>query len=109
MSVARKYSIHDLRTGQVVALINADGTLADEGDPQSRAQLQELLQRELLVRERQYGFEAADDTEGYEVIPEGSVCYFGMISLRPGDPEYLSAFLCCLPSISMYEARAVRE
>ena len=109
MSVARKYSIHDLRTGQVVALIDADGTLSDEGDPQAKAQLQELLQRELVVRERRYGFEAADETEGYELFPEGSVCYFGMISLRPSDPEYLSTFLCCLPSISPYEARAVRE
>ena len=109
MSVARKYSIHDLRTGQVVALIDADGTLSDEGDPQAKAQLQELLQRELVVRERQYGFEAADETEGYELFPEGSVCYFGMISLRPSDPEYLSTFLSCLPSISPYEARAVRE
>ena len=109
MDSTRTYSIHDLKTGQVVALIDADGTLSDEGDPQAIAQLKELLQRELLVRERQFGFEADDEDEGYEPFPEQSMCYFGMITLRPSDPEYLTAFLCCLPSISTYEARPVRE
>jgi hypothetical protein len=109
MSVARKYRIHDLKTGQVVALIDADGTLSDEGDPQAIAQLKELLQRELIVRERQYTFGAEDEDEGYELFPEGSMCYVGLITLRPTDPEYLTAFLSCLPSISTYEARAVRE
>ena len=106
---ARTYRIHDLKTGQVVALIDADGTLYDEGDPQAIAQLKALLQRELVVRERQFGFEAEDEDEGYEPFPEESMCYVGMITLRPSDPEYLTAFLCCLPSISTYEARAVRE
>jgi len=109
MSGAGKYSIHDLKTGQVVALIGADGTLSDEGDPQAIAQLKELLQRELIVRDRQLGFEAEDEDEGYELLPEGSMCYFGVITLRPGDPEYLPTFLACLPSLSTYEARAVRE
>ncbi len=109
MSGVRKYRIHDLKTGQVVALIDADGTLYNEGDPQAIAQLKALLQQELLVRERQFGFEAEDENEGYELIPEGSVCYFGVVTLRPGDPEYLPTFLSCLHSISTYEARAVRE
>ena len=109
MSVASKYSIHDQKTGQMVALIDADGTLYEEGDPQAIAQLKELLQRELIVRERQFGFEAEDENEGYEPFPEGAMCYFGLITLRPSDPEYLTAFLSCLPSISTYEARAVRE
>lgn len=108
MSDAKTYRIHDLKTGQIVALIGADGTLSDEGDPQAIAQLKALLQRELIVRERQFGFEAEDD-EGYESFPEESMCYVGMITLRPSDPEYLTAFLSCLPSISTYEARAVRE
>ncbi len=89
--------------------MDADGTLSDEGDPQAIAQLKTLLQRELLVRERQFGFEAEDESEGYELIPEGGVCYFGLITLQPGDPQYLSAFLSCLPAISPYEARPVRE
>lgn len=109
MSGVRKYRIHDLRTGQVVALIDADGTLYNEGDPQAIAQLKALLQRELLVRDRQFGFEAEDENEGYELLPEGSMCYFGVITLRPGDPEYLSTFLSSLPSMSVYEARAVGE
>jgi hypothetical protein len=109
MNGTSKYRIHDLKTGQVVALIGADGTLADEGDPQAIAQLKELLQRELVVRERQFRFEAEDGDEGYELFPEGSMCYVGMITLRPHDPEYLTAFLNCLPFMSSYEARAVRE
>ena len=104
-----KYRIHDLKTGQTVALIEADGTLHDEGDPQAIAQLKELLQRELVVRDRQLGFDAEDENEGYEPFPEESMCYFGMITLRPGDPEYFTAFLSCLPYISNYEARAVQE
>ncbi|HEY7357948.1 MAG TPA: hypothetical protein VH590_15825 [Ktedonobacterales bacterium] len=109
MESAKTYSIHDLKSGQVVAQIDADGTLSDEGDPQAIAQLRKLLQQELIVRERQFRFEAEDEDEGYELFPEGGMCYFGVITLRPGDPEYLTAFLACLPSLSAYEARAVRE
>lgn len=109
MDTARKYRIHDLKTGQVVGFLNADGALSDEGDPQAIAQLKELLQRELVVRDRQFTFGAEDEDEGYELFPEGSMCYVGLITLRPGDPEYLPAFLCCLPSISTYEAHAVQE
>jgi hypothetical protein len=109
MEAAKKYRIHDLKTGQAVAVIDADGTLFDEGDPRAIAQLKELLQRELVVREKQFRFEAEDTDEGYELFPEGGMCYFGLITLRPGDPEYLTAFFSCLPSISPYEARAVRE
>ncbi len=107
MAVASKYRIYDVTTGQVVALMDADGTLSDEGNPQAIAQLKSLLQQELVVRERQLGYGAEDVSEGYEVFPEGSMCYFGLITLRPGDPEYVRAFLDCLPSISPYEARAV--
>lgn len=106
MSDASKYRIYDLKTDQAVALMEADGTLADEGDPQALAQLKALMQRELIVRERQYGFEAENE-EGYELFPEGSMCYFGLTTLRPGDPEYLTAFLACLPSLSDYIARPV--
>jgi len=105
----KKYRIHDLKTGQAVALIDADGTLHDEGDPQAIAKLKELLQQELVVRDRQLGFDAEDEDEGYEPFPEESMCYFGLITLRPSDPEYLTAFLSCLPRISNYEARAVQE
>jgi hypothetical protein len=109
MAVAKTYRIYDLKTGQVVALMDADGTLSDEGDPQAIARLKELLQRELLVREKQFAFGAEDEDEGYELFPEGSMCYFGVITLRPSDPEYLPTFFSCLPSISDYEARPIRE
>ena len=104
-----KYSIQDLKTGLPVALMDADGTLHDEGDPQAIAKLKELLQRDLVVRDRQLGFDAEDENEGYEPFPEESMCYFGMITLRPSDLEYLTAFLRCLPYISNYEAHAVQE
>src|SRR5690242_4292350 len=105
MPVASKYNIFDLKTGQLVAHLAADGTLSDEGDPHAIAQLKELLKRELVVREKEFAFGAADEDEGYELFPEGNMCYFGLITLRPSDPEYLSAFLSCLPDISTYEAR----
>jgi hypothetical protein len=105
----RTYAIHDLQTGRAVAFIDADGTLAQEGDPQAIAQLRGLLQRELLVRERQLGYAAEDEDEGYELFPEDSMCYFGLTTLRPGDPEYLPAFLACLPALCSCEARAIQE
>jgi hypothetical protein len=107
MDDVRTYRIHNLKTGQIVALIDADGTLHEGGNPQAIAKLKDLLQRELIVREIQLGFDAEDEDEGYEPFPEESMCYFGMITLRPSDPEYLPTFLRCLPSISTYEARAV--
>ena len=76
---------------------------------QTIAKLKELLHQELVVRDRQLGFDAEDQDEGYELFPEESMCYFGMITLRPSDPEYLPAFFRCLPSLSTYEARAIRE
>ena len=109
MKMASKYSIHNLTTGQVVAFIGADGTLYEDGDPQAIAQLKDLLQREIIVRERQYTYAAGEEDEGYELFPEGAMCYVGLITLHPSDPEYLSAFLSCLPSLSTYEARAMRE
>jgi len=98
-----------MKTGQVVALMDADGTLHDMGNPQAIAELKELLQRELIVRDRQLGFCAEGQEAGYELLPEESVCYFGMITLHPGDPEYLPTLLNSLPSLSTYEARAVRD
>jgi len=105
-----KYLIYDQRTGRVVALLGEDGTLAEEGgDPQAIARLKGLFQRELMVRDRQLGYAAEDEDEGYELFPEDSMCYFGLRTLRPGDPEYLPAFLNCLPALSSFEARLVQE
>lgn len=109
MKAGKRYTIHDLQTGQAVALIDADGTLSEEGDPQARAQLKNLLQRDLIVRDRQLGYAARDEDQGYELFPEDSMCYFGLITLGPGDPQYLPTFLACLPTLSSFEARAVQE
>jgi hypothetical protein len=103
------YRIHDVKTGQPVALIDADGILYHEGDPQAIAKLKDLLQRDLIVRESQLGFDAGGENEEYEPFPEENMCYFGVITLRPGDPEFLIPFLRRLPYISNYEAHAVKE
>ena len=104
-----KYSIHDVKTGLPVALIDAGGTLYDEGDPQAIAKLRVLLQRDLVVRESQLGFNAEDEYEEYEPFPDENMCYFGVITLRPSDPGFLTAFLRRLPYISNYEAHVVAE
>jgi hypothetical protein len=109
MDGVRTYRIHDLKTGQVVALMDVHGTLHEEGNPEAIAKLKALLHQELVVRDRQLGFDAEDEDEGYELFPEESMCYFGMITLRPSDPEYLPVFFRSLPSISTYEARVIRE
>src|SRR5437764_89379 len=57
---AKGYAIHDLKTGQVVALIGADGTVQDEGDPQAVAVLKTLMRRDLVVRESQLGNEGRE-------------------------------------------------
>ncbi len=107
MSVKTKnYQIHDLKTGRVVAIIDPDGTVQDEGDPQVVAKLKELMRREIIVRESQSG---PDDEEYYEPYPEESMCYIGLITLQPGDPQYLRAFLRRLPYIGDFAARTVQE
>ena len=73
MDGIRQYRIYDQKTGQAVALIDADGMLHEEGNPQAIAQLKKLLQRELVVRDKQLGFDAEDEDEGYEPFPEESM------------------------------------
>jgi hypothetical protein len=110
MSVqTKKYSIHDMKTGRVVALIDSDGKIQDEGDPQVVAKLKELVRREIIVREGQLGPDDEGEYEEYDPFPEESMCYFGLITFRPGDPEYLTAFLRRLPYISNYAARVIQE
>ena len=101
---AKNYSIRDLKTGQVVALMGADGSIQDEGDPQVVAKLKALMRRDLVVRESQLGNEAELEGEDYDPFPEENMCYFGVITLRPDDPAFLPAFVRRLPYISNYEA-----
>ena|SRR5579863_3381576 len=94
---SKNYTIYNQKTGRAVAQLGSDGTLKDEGDAVAMAELRELLQREIIVRE------TAD--EEYEAFPEEFMCYFGLVTLRPGDAAYLGVFLRRLPYVSYYEAR----
>ncbi len=100
----KSYSIRDLKTGQVVALMGADGSIQDKGDPQAVAKLKALMRRDLVVRESQLGDETELVGEEYDPFPEENMCYFGVITLRPDDPVFLPAFVRRLPYISNYEA-----
>lgn len=101
---AKNYSIRDLKTGRTVALMGADGSIQDEGDPQAVAKMRALMRRDLVVRESQLGNEAELEGEEYDPFPEENMCYFGVITLRPDDPAFLPAFVRRLPYISNYEA-----
>jgi hypothetical protein len=105
---AKSYAIHDLKTGQAVALISADGSVQDEGDPQAVATLKALMRRDLVVRESQSGNEEEEEGEEYDAFPEENMCYFGVITLRPGEPAFLQAFLRRLPYISNFEAHPLQ-
>ncbi len=93
----RSYTIYDQKTGRAVAQLGPDGTVKDEGDPAAVAELKELLKREIIVRETA--------EEEYEAFPEEFMCYFGLVTLRPGDPAYLDVFIRRLPYLTDYEAR----
>ena len=106
MSVEIKsYDIYDLKTGQFAARIKDDGVVQSEGNPEAIAALQKLMQREIVILEHQIDGDPQNTDEEYEPYPEENMCYFGMVTLRPGDPSYFKAFLRRLPYISFYEAR----
>ena len=106
MSIATNgYDIYDLKTGLMVAKISAEGIMQSGGNPEAIATLRKLMQRELVILEHQIDVDPQNTDEEYEPYPEENMCYFGMVTLRPGDPSYFSAFLRRLPYISFYEAR----
>jgi len=106
MSVeAKSYAIYSLKTGQLAARISPDGDVQSEGDPEAVTTLRALMQRDIVIREHQINFDPKQTEEEYDPYPEENMCYFGVVTLRPGDPSYLKAFLHRLPYISYYEAR----
>jgi hypothetical protein len=102
---AKSYAIYDLKTGQLVARISPDGVLHSEGDLKAVTALKILMQREIVIREHQIDYDPQTAAEDYDPYPEENMCYFGVVTLRPGDPSYLKAFLQRLPYVSHYEAR----
>ncbi len=108
MSVETKgYTIYDLKTGRMVAQLGPNGVVQDAGDPVAVAELKALMRRDIVIRESQIHFDAEQEGEEYDPYPEENMCYFGIVTLRPGDPAYLPAFIRRLPYISYYEARPV--
>ena len=101
----KSYAIYDMKTGQLAARISPDGVVQSEGDPEAVARLQALMQRDIVISEHQINFDSQQIDEEYDPYPEENMCYFGVVTLRPGDPSYLEAFLRRLPYISYYEAR----
>jgi hypothetical protein len=104
-SEVKSYAIYNMKTGQLAARISHDGVVQSEGDPEAVATLKALMQRDIFVLEHQIDFDPQNANEEYNPYPEESMCYFGMITLSPGDPSYLKVFLRRLPYISYYEVR----
>ena len=115
MSVESKgYTIYNQKTGRMVARLSPDGTIQeDDGDPVAIAELKALMRRDIVAQESQIHFDAETSGEGegeeYEPYPEENMCYFGLVTLRPGDPAYVAAFVRRLPFVSYYEARPLHE
>ena len=101
---ARNYAIYDLKKDQLVASISLEGVVHSEGHPEAEAVLKALMQREIVINEQQIDYDPQTADEDYEPYPEENMCYFNVVTLRPGDPSYLKAFLRRLPYISNYEA-----
>lgn len=101
----KSYAIYDMRTGQLAARISSDGVVQDEGEPEAVAMLKTLMQREIIIREQQIDFDPQHADEEYDFFPEESMCYIDLVTLRPGDPSYLKAFLFRLPYLTHYEVR----
>src|SRR5204863_8619809 len=99
------YSIYDLKKNQLVARISPEGVVHSEGNPEAEAALKTLMQREIVIQEQQIDYDPQTANEDYEPYPEENMCYFNVVTLRPGDPSYLKAFLRRLPYICNYEAR----
>lgn len=101
----KSYAIYDMRTGRLAARISSDGVVQGEDDPEAVATLKALMQREIIIREEQTDSSPQHADVEYDLFPEESMCYVGLVTLRPGDPSYLPVFLLRLPYVSHYEHR----
>lgn len=99
------YTIFRQKTGQPVARLALDGNLYDCQEPAGCALLSTLLRRDIVIREDLPGSGTESEEEDYDPFPEEQMCFFNLITLRPGDPRYLAAFVRRLPFISNFEAR----
>ena len=104
-SEAKNYIIYNIMTGQAVARISAEGVVSAEGDSEAAGVLTGLMQQDIVVREHQIDYDPQNADEDFDAYPEENMCYFGLVTLQPGDPSYLKAFLRRLPYVSVYEAR----
>ena len=104
-SEVQNYIIYNIMTGQAVARISSGGVVSSEGDSEAVAALTALMQQDIVVREHQIDYDPQNADEDFDAYPEENMCYFGLLTLRPGNPSYLKTFLHRLPYVSVYEAR----
>lgn len=91
------YEIYEQKSGRKVGVVTPQGEICcvEEHD---QKRLQTFLHRDIVVRE-------SEDGQEDEPVLEETMCFFGLKTLRPGDPEYLPAALQQLPLLTEYEAR----
>ncbi len=108
-SETKYYAIYDQRSDRLVASISPDGVVCSEGNPEIEEILRSLMQEEIIIREHQIDYDPQTADEEFDPYPAERMCYFNVITLQPGDPSYLKAFLTRLPYISHYEVRISEE
>ena len=99
------YAIYDRNKDQVVASFSPEGVVRSGGNAEVEALLKSLMQEEIIIREHQIDYDPQTADEEFDPYPADRMCYFNVITLRPGDPSYLEAFLTRLPYISNLEVR----
>ena len=87
---AENCAIYDLKKNQLVASISSEGVVHGEGNLEAEAVLKALMQREIIVQEQQIDYYPQTANEDYNPDPEENMCYFNVVTLRPGDPCYLT-------------------
>lgn len=106
----RMYKIYDLKAGRYVALLGPDGVVEEVSEGEATVKLRALMQREVVIREGLLDVAAGEVGEvggEEEPYPEETMCYFGLVTMRPGEAGYVGAFVRRLPYISFYEAHPV--